>query len=278
VRDAQAGVATADRMNGAADLRAAERAEWLLGEHRARRPFRPFADALALSDLDAAYAVQAVFVEGLAAARGTARAGYKIGLTSARIQAMCGIPNPIAGVVLADRVAASGARLARETYGRLGVEFEIAVRLGRDLPAAGAPYSGKEIATAVAAVCPAIEVIDDRGADYAGLDMLSLVADNAWNAGLVLGPWQTAWPDLATVAGVARCDGQLLDRGSGADVLDHPYNALTWLANHLAGQGMGLACGDVVATGSLITTRFPTGAASYEFALDALGAVSVTVR
>jgi len=255
----------------------AARAARLLDEHRARQPFAPFRDDAALRDLEQAYAVQDAFIARLAASRGTSSAGYKIGLTSARMQAMCGIASPIAGVVLADGLAASGTTLSRGGYGRLGIEFEIGVRLGADLPVAGAPYSAAQVAAAVVAVCPAIEVVDDRGADYRGLDMLSLVADNSWNAGLVLGPWRATWPDLDAVAGQAQCDGVALDRGLGADVLGHPFNALTWLANHLAAHGQMLRAGQVVATGSLITTRFPERPAVYRFTLDGLGEVAVEV-
>src|SRR5690606_35909553 len=130
------------------------------------------------------------------AEQGTTTAGYKIGLTSQRMQAMCGIDSPIAGVILANRVYDSGLAIARSRYGRLGVEFEIGVRLGRDLPAAAAPYDFATVAAAIDAVCPAIEIVDDRAADYRGLDMLSLVADNAWNAGVILGRFHHAWADL----------------------------------------------------------------------------------
>jgi 2-keto-4-pentenoate hydratase len=70
-------------------------------------------------------------------ARGAAPVGYKIGLTSKRMQDMCGIDSPIAGVVLADRVHASGVSLKASAYGRVGVEFEIAVRLKRDFVPSG---------------------------------------------------------------------------------------------------------------------------------------------
>ena len=51
------------------------------------------------------------------AGRGAAAVGYKIGLTTRRMQEMCGIDSPIAGVVLADRVYASGACLSVQHTG-----------------------------------------------------------------------------------------------------------------------------------------------------------------
>ena len=63
----------------------------------------------------------------------------------------------------------------------------------------------------------------------------------------------------------------------GRDVLGHPFEPLTWLANHLAKTGEGLRAGEIVLTGSLVTTRFPTETETYEFELVGLGTVRVTI-
>jgi 2-keto-4-pentenoate hydratase len=252
-------------------------AQELMRQHRQREKFRTLAPAWPVNDLDDAYAVQGRFVELMRAASGAAIAGYKIGLTSKRMQHMCGIDHPIAGVVLADRIHHSGARLALADQVHLGLEFEICTRLGRDLPPGGAPYDREAVADAVDAVCPALEVVDDRGADYAGLDVRSLVADNSWNAGVVLGEFKRSWPELAPVEGIVRRDGVEIDKGKGGDVLGHPFEPLTWLANHLAAMGTGLKAGEFVMTGSLVTTRFPAGPERYGFDVSGLGHVEVTV-
>jgi 2-keto-4-pentenoate hydratase len=44
-------------------------------------------------------------------------------------------------------------------------------------------------------------------------------------------------------------NGQLKDEGSGAAVLGHPLNALTWLANALNARELGLKAGDRITTG-----------------------------
>src|SRR3954468_1631510 len=53
--------------------------------------------------------------------------GYKIGCTSAVMQAYLDIPHPCAGGVFAKGVHDSGAKLAAADYVRPGVECEIAV-------------------------------------------------------------------------------------------------------------------------------------------------------
>lgn len=253
-------------------------AQELMRQHREREKFKTLTPAWPVNDLATAYAVQGRFVELMRAQNGAAIAGYKIGLTSKRMQHMCGIDHPIAGVVLANRIHRSGVKLARAEHAHLGLEFEICTRLGRDLPPNGTPFDREAVADAVDAVCAAFEVVDDRSADYAGLDVRSLVADNSWNAGVVLGEFRTSWPELAPVEGIVRRDGAEIDRGKGADVLGHPFEPLTWLANHLAASGGGLRAGDIVMTGSLVTTRFPAGPERYDFDVSGLGHVDVTVH
>jgi len=169
-----------------AHKRAHKAAEMLMNAHASGAPFAPFAAAFGIASVADAYAVQCDYVRLQMQARSADAAGYKIGLTSKRMQDMCGIDSPIAGVVLSDRVHASGAVLSAPSYGRMGVEFEIAVRLKRDFAPEAIP-SLNEVAAAVDAVCPAVEIVDDRRADYRALDVLSLIADNSWNAGIVLG-------------------------------------------------------------------------------------------
>ena len=150
----------------------------------------------------------------------------------------------------------SGAKLAASDYVRVGVECEIAVKLARDLPASEGPFTAEWMDEAIEAYYPAIEIVDDRYAKWETLGAPTLVADDFFAAGCVLGeavPRNNA-PDLLNVAGRAVINGKEAGRGTGADVLGHPHNALAWLANHLAAEGRGLHAGQIVLTGSLVKT------------------------
>jgi len=252
-------------------------ARLLLQEHSVGKTFHPLGPETGVTDLATAYEVQRRFVELMSEAAG-APAGYKIGLTSARMQKMCGIDRPVAGVVLASRIMKSGAVLQARRYHHLGLEFEVGVRLGRDLPRDEAPFTKDRVAQAIDGVCAAVEVVDDRHADYSTLEALSLIADNSWNAGAVLGAFSGSWDNLEAATGIVRLNGQEIDRGYGRDVLGHPFVPLTWLANHLAEAGGALRAGDVVLTGSLIPTRFPREPGAYRFDLAGIGAVELTVE
>ncbi|CAN5671645.1 fumarylacetoacetate hydrolase family protein [soil metagenome] len=264
------------------DLPAAQdAADWLASQHAERRRFEPFASLRGIRTMPDAYRVQDRYNALQAFTRNVARAGYKIGLTSTAMQAMCGIDTPVAGVVFADRVHASDAVLKPSAYGRFGIEFEIAVRLGCDLAPSvrdGEPVTLADVAKAIDGVAPAIEVVDDRGCDYKTLDVLSLVADNAWNAGIVVGAFQSTWPDLTSVEGsVTIDDGSVLDTGRGEDVLGNPLLSVVWLAEHLAASGESLRAGDIVMTGSMVTTKFPTTSGRFRFEVSGLGSVAVQV-
>ncbi|CDX36001.1 Sulfate adenylyltransferase subunit 2 [Mesorhizobium plurifarium] len=241
---------------------------------RGHRDNTQFVTIEGLSDLASAYKVQDAYVGSII---GDDRiAGYKIGLTSHSMQSMCGIDHPVAGAVFGRRVMHSGAKLSLTGYGHLGVEFEICARLGRDLAPRAAPYTRDEVAAAVDGVCAAVEVVDDRHADYSVLDVRSLVADNSWNAGVVLGDFVAPPAALEKVEAVVYQDGVEIGRGVGADALGHPYEPLAWLADHLGASGRGMKAGDIVMTGSIVRTRFPDKAFSYRFDIAGLGSVEVS--
>jgi 2-keto-4-pentenoate hydratase len=246
--------------------------ELLIAHLEKRSPTR-FAAQWDMRGLDDAYGVQAALVEQMGSRYGR-RVGYKIGITSQRMQKLCGIDHPIAGVVLEKRLMPSGTTLSLSSLMHLGIEFEICARLGRTLPPRREPYGFEEVAAAVEAVAPAFEIVDDRNSAYP-LDLICLVSDNAWNDGLVLGQFKDAWPDLASVRGVVERNGEVIDEGHGREVLGHPFEPLRWLANHLSAQGMALAAGELVSTGSMVTTRFPAAGEAYRFTVEGVGAVEV---
>jgi 2-keto-4-pentenoate hydratase len=201
--------------------------------------------------------------------------GYKIGCTSAVMQEYIGIPHPCAGGVFRKGVHDSGVKLPAADYVRVGVECEIAVRLKRDLAASEAPFTAEWMGEAVEAYYPAIEIVDDRYVKWETMGAPTLIADDFFAAGCVLGPAvaRSGAPNLKTVAGRALLNGEEAGRGTGADVLGHPHNALAWLANHLAAEGKGLHAGQIVLTGSLVKTLWLKAGDKVRMELDGLGAV-----
>ena len=256
--------------------------QWLFEAHVKREPFAPLPAELAPSDMGEAYAIQSQYVGRLAETRGPV-VGYKIALTTPAMRAMVGLNDSIAGDMLESTIhRGSGTHVRAADYGRLIVEFEVGFEMGEDLPAVDAPFTRERVARSVAAAMPALELADDRNADYARLkeNALMLAADNAWNEGAVLGMAVRDWKgiNLAALTGTASINGKTVGEGFGRDVLGHPLDAMTWIANHLASRGLGLWRGDVVITGSLVTSKFPKAGDVVRFEAGALGAVELAVE
>jgi 2-keto-4-pentenoate hydratase len=216
-------------------------------------------------------------LHGLLAADFGARVGYKIGCTSAVMQHYLGIPHPCSGGVFASGIHASGVALPAKNFVRVGVECEIAVRLAHDLPATAVPFTADTVSQAIAAYLPAIEIVDDRYRDWQTIGAPTLVADDFFAAGCVLGKAiaRSKAPDLLDVVGRAIINGNEVARGTGADVLGHPHHALAWLANHLAAGGKGLRAGEIVLTGSLVKTIWLNAGDRVLMDLSGLGQVQV---
>ena len=261
-------------------IRVRRAARWLVRQHLERIPSAPMPPTLAPHGIEEAYAVQDAFVALKARSCGGV-AGHKIALTTSRMRALVGLGAPIAGRLHARQVVRGPATVRAADYGHLVVEFEIAVRMCAPLSAAGAPYGMEQVGAAVGDVMPAFELADDRGADYATLAARGpeMAADNAWNEGAVLGAPCADWrgSDLAALRAVAYINDEAVGEGSGADTLGHPFAALAWVANHLAGRGQALRRGDIVITGSLVTSKFPQPGDRLRFEAGALGAVQLRV-
>jgi 2-oxo-3-hexenedioate decarboxylase/2-keto-4-pentenoate hydratase len=205
-----------------------------------------------------AYQVQAIAHSLLESAGFGRRSGWKIGCTTKVMQTFLGIDSPCAGAMFLGSTWRGRHAFAVPARGRLGVECEIAVRIGRDLPDRGRPYDAAEAAGAVAASMAAIEVVQDRYADYPSLGTATLIADDFFHCACVLGPEVESFrPEgLRDVTGSMAINGKGMGNGVGADILGDPLRVLAWLANNCAGRGTPLQAGDVVLLGSLVQTQW----------------------
>jgi len=243
----------------------------------ARGRFPGFDPDLIPADETEAYAVQAALHDALTAAGEGPWAGHKISCTTRVMQDYLGIRNPSAGGVLAAEILASPARVAPRGATRLGVECEVAVRLARDLP--GGACTVDDAAAAVGACMASIELVEDRYVDYPALDAPTLIADDFFGAGLVLGPEHAGLDPraLADATATMEIDGIEVGAGRGADILGDPLVALAWLADALAARGAGLRAGEVVTLGSLVATHWVEPGMRIRVANDPLGEVVLEV-
>jgi 2-keto-4-pentenoate hydratase len=253
----------------------ARAAEQVVGSRLGRRRLARLAGLATIED---GYAVQQRANARLEPVLGW-RVGHKIGATTAAMRRYLNVPEPMAGEVFAGQVHGGGALVQAHDFVRLGIETEIAVRLGRDLPPRAAAYGRAEVADAVAAVMPSIELVDDRYDDFATIGGPTQIADNAFDAGCVLGQELAQWHglDLAALSARTWKDGELVAQGLGEALLGHPLDALTWLANRRSSLGLGLAAGGFVTLGTITPVQWVMAGGTFHVDVEALGGVSVTV-
>lgn len=201
------------------------------------------------------YAVQAELNAQLATAGLGPVVGHKVGCTTKVMQQYMKIDEPCAGEVFGETVFRRRADLRLADYHHIGVECEIAVLLGSDMDRAE-PYDRGSAAVHIEAAMGGIELVDDRYVDWPSLPTPLLIADDFFNAGVVLADPLRDWRalDLATVAGTLWIDGEKRSTGVGADILGHPLEALAWLANLRRAQGRPLKAGEFVMLGSVVRT------------------------
>ncbi len=206
--------------------------------------------------MDDAYAVQAALVAAKIA-QGRRVTGWKIGLTSRAMQQALGIDIPDSGVLFDDMEFASGATVPAGRFIQPRIEAEIAFLMGA--PLAGEAVTREEVLAAVAYVAPVLEILDTRilrrdPATGQTRDVCDTIADNAANAGYVLGPQRHAPGtfDLRWTGAIVSRDGVVEETGLGAGVLGDPVAGVVWLARRLARYGGRIEAGQVILSGSFI--------------------------
>jgi len=225
-----------------------------------------------------AYAVQQLAHELLARGGMGARAGWKIGCTTPIMQEYLGISNPCSGAMFQGNLWRAHHDFSLPIRGRLGVECEIAVRLGEELAPAQEEVDERSAANAIATCMAAIEVVEDRYDDYGTLDTETLIADDFFHHSAVLGEERSdVDPNtLRDITAEMRIDDASVGRGSGADIMGEPLRALAWLANAAASWGLPLQAGEVVLLGSLVQTNWVTKGSVVRVLNTPLGEVSAT--
>ena len=228
----------------------------LLEAERTRRQIGLISLAHPLATMDDAYAIQAALV-ARKLAEGRRKIGWKIGLTSKAMQAALKIDIPDSGVLLDDMAFADGATVPAGRFIKPRVEAEIAFVL--KAPLRGAHVASADVLAATAYVVPALEILDTRvlrvdPTSGKARGIVDTVADNAANAGIVLGTRRIAPGDvdLRWMGAIVARNGEVEETGLGAGVLDDPAAGIAWLARRLALYGQGLGAGDVVLSGSFI--------------------------
>lgn len=162
-----------------------------------------------------------------------------------------GDDEPICSPIPANRYYEDGASISASRHRFVLVEVEVAVKLGRDLPA-GADAAAVE--AAIDSLHPALEMVGSPFVDRDSIDSLAKIGDLQSNGAVVVGPAfdPAIKTELGSLGVTLRLDGvEAKTTTSGAD-----WNAilrtLGWLSGHAAARGLPLKAGQVIITGSRV--------------------------
>ena len=231
----------------AAGLHEAERSRRQMRQLTLQHPDMTIADA---------YEVQAAW-KRLKLAEGRTVKGRKVGLTSRAMRDALGIDDSDLGTLFDDMLYEDGASIPFDRFIEPKVEVELAFVLKR--PLSGPAVNFLDVLDATEYVIPAIELLDarmhrvdpDSGRRRTVIDTIS---DNAANAAFLIGgrPLRPDTVDLRWVAALCLRNGEVVETGTAAGVLNHPANGIAWLANALHARGETLEAGQIHLSGSFI--------------------------
>ncbi|MBR0774993.1 2-oxo-hepta-3-ene-1,7-dioic acid hydratase [Bradyrhizobium diazoefficiens] len=228
----------------------------LHGAEKARTQIRQLSQEFPDISIADAYAIQKAWID-VKIAEGRRVKGHKIGLTSRAMQSALNIDEPDSGVLLDDMFFADGGIIPTERFIATRVEAELAFVMSKRLE--GPDCAMFDVLNATDFVVPALEILDTRiervdPSTKATRKIVDTIADNAANAGIVLGgrPIRPLEADLRWIGALVFKNGQLEETGLAAGVLNHPATAVAWLANKIAPLGLALEPGQVVLAGSFI--------------------------
>ena len=233
------------------------------------RPIGQLGSALSVED---AYDIQARSI-ARRIVRGERRVGVKMGFTSRAKMIQMGVSDLIWGRLTDAMRVDDGATIAMDRYVHPRCEPEIAFLIGKEI---AGPVSMLEAQQAVAAIAPAIEIIDSR---YEGFKFTwtDVVADNASSSGFVVGAWRERPADIANLGMVMRFDGKPVQVGSSAAILGQPFRALVDAARLVSLAGERLMPGDIVLAGAATPAEALRHGLSVSLDVQNLGSVDFQV-
>ena len=230
-----------------------------------------------LSDADAA-CTRAKLQQRLAARHG-AVIGYKAGLTNPAVQKRFNTDKPVWGALYQGMVLDSGATVDAAFGARPLYEADMLVRVKSE--AINRARTPADVLAAVDQVIPFIELPDLmvqappklNGAGVSAINVgarlgvagvpLAVPAYRAERYALL-----QALADMNVV--LTDGNGARLGGGKGSDILDHPLNAVVWLAGALAQEGLTMQPGDLISLGSFSPLLPPKAGLSVTATYDGL--------
>ena len=214
--------------------------------------------------------------------------GYKAGLTNPAVQKRFNTNQPVWGKLYEGMVLQSGASVPAAFGARPLCEADMLVRVKS--AAINHAKTPMQVLAAIDQVIPFIELPDLIVQAPSKLNGAGVAAINVGarlgvaGAPLAVPSYRAeryalldALRDMRVV--VSDASGAQLAQGKGSDILDHPLNAVVWLAGALAQEGLAMQPGDLISLGSFSPLMPPKAAQAVTVRYEGLpGATPVSVK
>lgn len=213
--------------------------------------------------------------------------GYKAGLTNPAVQKRFNTDKPVWGKLYEGMVLANGASVDASFGARPLYEADMLVRVRST--AINQARTPMEVLDAIDQIIPFIELPDlvvqaPPKLNGAGVSAINVGARLGVAGAPIAVPAYRA-ERYAMVQALADMQvslsdgtGARLGGGKGSDILDHPLNAVVWLAGALAQEGLSMQPGDLISLGSFSPLLPPKGGLSVTATYEGLpGATPVRV-
>ena len=247
----------------------AERTERLWSSRAAGDYFPAWLNEL---DVDEAQSLAAALLHR-ELADGATLAGWKVGLTSARVRRTVGLDARPFGRILATRVLPSGSIIPATSIRHPSIEPELCFTFGS--PLTGAAPTAADVCAALTTVSAGFE-LNERRPGSSTPTIVAMMTDSVTHWGIVVGdakPIEAV--DLPAIRCTMSCNSEQRYTGVSADELDDHLASLAALAARLHRHGLAIEAGHRVITGAF--ARFDASAGEHWRAdYEGVGAVEMS--
>jgi 2-keto-4-pentenoate hydratase len=203
---------------------------------------------------------------------GAGRTGWKLGLGSPELMEKLGIPAPLVGFLTSRTTLPSGASVSLEGTVKPGIEPEVSLNIGRDLP----PDADRDsLRRGIDSLSVALEFVDlDRALD----EVETVAAENIFHRGVVFGlPSRGESPTTI----LDNLQVQILANGATVRAAEKgpDFEQMVDLVAHVNGTlsvfGEHLKAGDRIIAGTLTPIYSPSRGERVQVAITGLGEIEI---
>ncbi len=176
--------------------------------------------------------------------------GFKAGLTNERSQNRFRVTMPVSGVLFASGLRDAKISIDRQHSNQLMIETEIGFVVGKAIEKQLPDIS--KLKKRIRAIAGAIELPDLGFEDMSKLQGVDIITGNVSAYAYILGKAKDRNKiNLSDVSLLLSREGEIINSGSGSDLLGDPWEAALWLVNNIVSQGWSIQPGHILLAGAM---------------------------